>query len=266
MLRDRTTGEELTPGKPHALNGERFKGTLTVFKDEMLMKQHGVRAHVCICGEFMKPTPAHQCYTGQAFEQPVNLPRGWIAKLGSKLLRRWSPSLHVDASSSHPYFLAPLLGVASRVQCAADDTEPLQVSREPPLEDHNLVRELSSRIPSGHRARRGYFSKGKCDGSVAFVPGRQYSFHFTVLKLDLDTFKLCGLPRPFDIHLDGHLRGQPLRLLGVCSCDSASPAPPPSGDTLWDVEIWSERQCAEGAPSRCGPARGPSSIDLAGKL
>ena len=232
MLRDRTTGEELTPGKPHALNGERFKGTLTVFKDEMLMKQHGVRAHVCICGEFMKPTPAQQCYTGQAFE----------------------------ASSSRPYFLAPLLGVASRVQCAADDTEPLQVSREPPLEDHNLVRELSSRIPSGHRARRGYFSK--CDGSVAFVPGRQYSFHFTVLKLDLDTFKLCGLPRPFDIHLDGHLRGQPLRLLGVCSCDSASPAPPPSGDTLWDVEIWSERQCAEGAPSRCGPARGPSSIDL----
>ena len=82
----------------------------------------------------------------------------------------------------------------------------------------------------------------------------QYSFHFTVVKLDLDTLRLCGLPRPFDIPLDAHLHGQPLRLLGVWCPPSSSPAPPPSGDPLWDVEMWSERQCAEGAPSRCGPA------------
>ena len=243
MLRDRRSGKELTPGKPHEIAGERFHGTITVFKDDKLLENHGLQAHVCICGEFLKETPASQCYTGQAFDRPVNLPRSkLVAKLGYKLLRRWSPSLSFD-TGSRPHFLAPLLGAASRyVQYT--DTERLPCTPEPPHDDR-LMEELAEHIPAGHRARRSYFSKASMsEPGVVFRPGEQHSFHFIVEKLDLDTLKLCGLPRPFDIPLDKHLGGQPLRLLGVWC--GPSPAPPPSGEPLWDVEIWSRRQCAEG--------------------
>ena len=280
ILRDRRSGALFSCDTAHLIVGELFNGHITVKFGNP--EQDGYSAHVAVSGTFTRPVLVSQCFTGQAFDRPVSLPPPWIMTLGTKLLRQWAPSLHVDAGSK-PHMLAPLLSVASRASCSRD--EPPSLAAAPPPDDDDLALLLKPPLlPHSHKLRRKLFSRrshirnpgaaaaAAAAAAATFEPGIHYSFHFIVRKVDLATCRLIGLPPPFDIRLDSYLQGQPLRLLGAW-CPSAPPAPPPApppplsppspalspttpvandvagGEAtsaatvpLWDVEIWSDRQ------------------------
>ena len=71
MLRDRKTGALLELNVPHKVEGERFSGFITVFHGEQLLRDHGLRAHVCICGSFQERTLASAVFTVQYFTPPM---------------------------------------------------------------------------------------------------------------------------------------------------------------------------------------------------
>lgn len=244
MLRDRKTGALLELNVPHKVEGERFSGFITVFHGEQLLRDHGLRAHVCICGSFQERTLASAVFTGQVFDRPLKLPLpgGWIYRLGCQILRRWAPSI-AFGTGSKPFFLAPVLGVASRVkvqQASCLGAAAAALSWEPPTEDELTL--LGKTFPRSHRSRRNFFSTNSREASaLTFEPGLNYSFHFLVERLDLETFALFGLPKPFNIRVDDYLCGQPLRLLGLHRSATSSSASP-LDEPLWDIEIFSRRQ------------------------
>ena len=277
ILCDRRTGKRIRANRPHHIDGDLFSGTL-LFQTEQL--PDGRSAHIVVVGHFHRSVRCAHCLTGQAFDRPLRLPPLWgmASSIGIALLRSWAgPTLSID-TGHQPHMLTQLMAVASRVEAAAAAADELTCARDrspstilatsekqirstrrchaAPEEDDLLAmttalpEEMQRRVCGGHRARRAFFKRSAAAASTpqpSFEPGVEFSFHFYVQRIDLASSRLVGLPPPLHrAHIDTYLGDQPLRLL--CVHHDQPPSTPAwsmaEATSLWDVEVWSERQWA----------------------
>ena len=191
---------------------------------------------VVIQGRFKYRIPFSDVYTGQHFDQALQIDHLRGVRLGIEVVRRISPLLEANVAGcaeavggngqSATYFLSPLAPTAKRMHvCAVDSPDVPELGPGLILHEHTqLLGGRFARTKDGksipHKKRRSYFNSSKALAKYWFEPSLLYTFDFFSAGPDFAEFEFKILNKSID--LARVLNGQPVQFMATIMPSTAT--------------------------------------------
>jgi len=200
-------------------------GTTPECYDDSIGYFNGVNRQyqVVIRGRFKKEIPMTECYTGQSFSDPLNLPPSYVCKGSMKILNFFAPKMQAKFNGPKPVILSPL---GSTPQTIYVDNEREQMCRNLSDQQAEPLDESKMLIPLGHKvatlssvgrskARKKAFDK-LCsidDKTSTFSTDKVYTFEFLQHLLNFQEFEMSLGKMLGKFKMSQLLNGQPLKIM-----------------------------------------------------
>lgn len=175
-------------------------------------------------GRFKRPTKMSDVYTGSIFAQPfAGKPTQFMSNIMDAVIRRITPGLIFDLSSSSPKVIALLAGTSQTMSIDAPGNEP---DITLPSIEENVAAALGKKLATKSK-RRKHLGNPNEAASYEFNTDSVYTFHSYDDAMDYGRGTM-HIPGYGEYDIKPSIGHQPLSLTAATK----------EGDILYDLQVW----------------------------